>query len=269
MVKKLFKHEFASYSRIILPMNLILLAVALLTRIVQIFDDNSSTYNSIFATTIIIFVVSCIVCAVLTTIFSIKRFYSNLFTHEGYLSFTLPVSATQHIFTKLTVAVCSLIFSFVMIIASVCVVTFGDVCVEVFKVIGYILGDMYKEFGVHLVFYIIEFAVLCIVSLTVGYLTFYGCISIGQRANKNRIPWAVVAYFVYYVIFQIVGTMFIIIISSLHDTEFMKNIAEFIAFHTNTFIHLFICGYIVFELVLGTIFFFITKHNISKKLNLE
>ena len=269
MVKKLFKHEIASYTRIILPMNLILLAIALISRIVQIFDDNSSTYNTLFGSTTVIFIMACIVSIVLTIIYSIKRFYTNFFTHEGYLTFTLPVSTMQHLLTKLAVAVIAQIFSLVMILIACCTITFGDVCVEVFKAIGYITGELYGEIGNNLIFYIIEFIICAIVAMASSFLLFYACIAIGQRANKNRVAWAVGVYFIYYVIFQLVGSSVVITINAVHDAQWFKEIADFLFATPYRFYHYLLCGYIIYQVIMGTIFFFITKHSISKKLNLE
>lgn len=269
MVKKLFKHEIASYKRIILPMHLILVAIAIVSRVVQLFDDNSTTYNIIFGSTTTIFVIACIVCVVLTIIYCIKRFYTNFFSHEGYLTFTLPVSTTQHLLTKVTVAVMVQLFSIVMILVACCTITFGDVCVEVFKAIGYIIGDIYNEVGINLIFHFIEIFFCLIVALGSSSLLFYACISIGQRANKNRVAWAVGVYFIYYAAFQLIGTAIIIFINAVSDTQWFIVLTGYFFESGSRFLHYLLCGYIVYQLVLGTVFYYISKRTISKKLNLE
>lgn len=269
MVKKLFKHELLSYMRVVVPMHIILLAIALITRIIQIFENDSSTYNTIIISSIIIFIISTILCFVLTYIIGIKRFYTNMFSNEGYLTHTLPVSTTQHIVVKTTTAVLATIFSALMIFVSICTITFGDVCNEIFKSIGYILGKSFDQFGYNLIFYIIEFALLAIIAITASYLLIYGCISIGQRAKKNRVAWAVGTYFIYYIITQIIGTAFIITLNNLEGSALMTGITNFIENNQLSFVHIVLCGFAVYYAILGTIFFFITRYTISKKLNLE
>ena len=269
MVKKLFKHEIKAYLRTIIPMHLILIAVALLSRIIQIFDDNSDTFNTVFGSSVIVFVIGAIVCLVLTFIFGIKRFYSNMFTYEGYLTLTLPVTSTAHIFVKAVIATLSAITSFIMIAISVCVITFGDVCVELFNAAGWILKMFYKELGFNSVFYIIECVVLYILSIMMGYLLLYACIAIGQRAKKNRVAAAVGVYFAYYFIVQILGTCLIVIINNYYMYLPIENIIKFIENNPEATVHIFLCAAILWQAILGTIYFIVTRYTINKKLNLE
>jgi len=269
MVKKLFKHEFLAYMRVILPMHLILLVGALANRIVQLFETDNSLYKIVFGSSAFIFGAGIMVCLVLTSLFGIKRFYSHLFTHEGYLTLTLPVTPTQHIFVKLIVATTSLLFSIVMIFASLCVITFGDVCSEIFKAIGFIYNLFYDIAGADLVFYIIELIVLFIVSIMTAYLLYYACISIGQRAKKNRVLAAIGVYFIYYAITQILSTILMVLLPIFAENLPLDKIAEFAAEHPGTIIHIVLCGSIVLTAIMGFIYFIISKHTISKKLNLE
>ncbi len=268
MVKKLFKHELYAYLRTIIPMHLILIGVALLGRIVQFFENDSTTYRIIFVSSVVAFGVGAVVCIVLTLFFGIRRFYQNLFTGEGYLSFTLPVTETQHIWVKNTVAVLSQIASLLMILLAACVITFGDVCIEVFKAGGYLLKYAHEECGFHIFLYAVEFIVVLYLALSVSFMLYYACIAIGQRAKKNRVAAAIGVYFIYYFITQVLGTIAIIIFDNI-DYEVIDKIVEWI--ERNPFESIHIAAGIAFVLlsIFGTICYAITKHSVSKKLNLE
>ncbi len=268
MVKKLFKHEIYAYLRTIIPMHLILLGVGLLGRIVQFFENDSTTYDIIFWSSVVAFCVGAVVCLLLTFIFGIRRFYQNLFTGEGYLSFTLPVTETQHIWVKNTVAVLSQIASVLMIIVASCVITFGEVCVEAFKAGGYMLKIAHEECGFHIFLYAVELIVLLYLAFSVSFMLYYACIAIGQRAKKNRVAAAIGVYFIYYFITQVLGTIAIIIFDNI-DYEVIQKVVEWIEKNPFEFIH--IAAGIAFVLlsVFGTICYAITKHSVSKKLNLE
>ena len=60
----------------------------------------------------------------LAVVLGVIRFYKNLFTKEGYLTFTLPVTSTQHILVKSTTAVLVQIVSIIAIMLSFYVFTF-------------------------------------------------------------------------------------------------------------------------------------------------
>ncbi|MBQ4129042.1 MAG: hypothetical protein IJD68_04645 [Ruminococcus sp.] len=269
MVKKLFKHEILSYLRVILPMHLILIGIALLSRFVQLFDNDSTAYNIVFWSSVVAFIVGVVVCILLTLIFGIKRFYSNLFTHEGYLSFTLPVTSTQHIFVKNIVAVISTISSFIMIVIATCFITFGEVCVELFKAAAYIVRQFFIEFGFNAPLIILEAVVAFIITFATTYMLYYACISLGQCAKKNRVAAAVGVFFIYYFIEQIIGTIFVIVVTVFYEQLHIEQILEYLAKHPITANYLGWGVVILVSAICFAIFYAITKHVINKKLNLE
>ncbi len=269
MVKKLFKHEIQAYTRPLIPMYLVLLGVALMGRFVQLFESETDAYSILFGSSIGAFVVSAIACLVLTTFFCIKRFYSNLFSSEGYLSFTLPVTSTQHILVKNTVAVLAQLASIIMIILSTCVFTLGDVCVEAFKAGGYLLKVFYEVYNGHATLFIIEAIVTFIFAISASMMIYYACIAIGQRAKKNRVACAIGVYFIYYLIYQAIGTVCIVLVTVFYDAWQIEKLVEYLANNPIVANHLYFGLFFVISAVLYPIGFIITKRTIDKKLNLE
>ena len=110
MVKKLFKHEFLAWLRIMGILWAVMLTVAAANRIFQCFENDSNAYIVVFVLSVVAFVLTLTVCMSICEIFGVVRFYKNLFTGEGYLSFTLPVTTSAHIWVKaLTFAVMMLL----------------------------------------------------------------------------------------------------------------------------------------------------------------
>lgn len=269
MVKKLFKHEFDAYKRFLLPIYLILLAVSVFTRILYFFETDTTVFRIISVSSIIALTVTSVVCIVLTFVNIITRFYKNLFTNEGYLSFTLPVTTEQHIFVKLTVGVIAAITSLLSVIIGVCIATAGEMTVELFKVVGYFFKKVPPLFEGNFWFYFIEIVLLVLVALVMSILLFYSCIAIGQLSKKNRVLAAVGAYFGYYLIEQVLGTIFIIVFYALQNTDFYTVILRFMEKNPFEFIHIaFAIAFVIYAL-LALLFFFITNTIIKKKLNLE
>ena len=52
MVKKLFRHEFAAYWRVLLPAWIGLMGAAVLGRLVQLFEQNTVMYNIVIRSSI-------------------------------------------------------------------------------------------------------------------------------------------------------------------------------------------------------------------------
>lgn len=269
MVKKLIKYEMQSYVRTLLPMVLILLGIGLLTRFVQFFEADTFAYSIIEVSSIVALVISVIVCLVMTVVVSVSRFYKNLFTGEGYLSFTLPVTPTQHILTKLLVAVIFVFISVLAVILSLTIASAGELLVEIVKAISFLADQYFDTLGIHGVFYLFEMLIILILVLSTSFLLFYGCIAVGQMAKKNRILAAFGVYFGYYFACQILGTIFVILISSYYYLIPFDTIAEFANNHPYASAHILLCAIMLYYLIPAVLYFFVTRLVINKRLNLE
>lgn len=277
MVKKLFKHEFAYYMRSMLPIYGILLAIAAVSRIIQFFETDNSVYNTVNTLSIITFVVAIIAVFAMTMVFTITRYYRNLFTSEGYLSFTLPVTPTQHILTKMTSAVLVHLVSIVAAILAVCIITAGDVLIEIGNAVRYIidliperLAFSFKEttaaqWQVNIWLFVFEFILLVIAAYIYQMLLFYGCITVGQMFHKNRILAAVGVYFGYYMVTQVISTIALIISQHLpwEDLSLIFMDAPIGCIHS------LLIGYTLLNLLIATGLFFVSRFIVHRRLNLE
>ena len=267
MVRKLIKYDFASYLRLILPVQLILLGIAALSRIVQIFENTKSeVYNIIYTSTIVLYVIAILVCLILTTIVAIVRFYQGMYTNEGYLSHTLPVTATQHIFSKLIVSLLFELGSILTVIVSFCVITLGELNIELFKAGFYLLGRLNDQLGADMTLYVIEFIAAVIFAVIASLLKLYFCISIGQLVSKKKILLAFGVYFGIYILTQIFGTILIVFVAL--NPELMENIGEWISKNGVLFWHLVMCWSILWSIIRAAVYFLISRFIMSKKLNL-
>lgn len=268
MVKKLFKHEILAWCRILPIVYIIFLCIAVMGRVVQFFEADSIAYKMIFISSIVVYVIGIIACFAFPTVFGIIRFYKNLFSGEGYLSFTLPVTPANHIRIKLLVAFMFDIISVLVVILSAVIMTSGDVLSEVINAISYIINQIPVDDGVHLVLYIIEYILMFFIAFISKYLLFYLCIAIGQLFNKNRILASVGVYFAYYFVCQILGTILGVVFIILGEAGVFDNIT-FPDMHPYAFIHIMLCGALVIYSLIALLYYYITHRIISKRLNLE
>lgn len=271
MVKKLIKYEMLYYLRTLLPAELILLGMALLVRFVQFFENDSIVYSIVSGSSLITYVVAILVLLVMMFVMAIKRFYQNLYTAEGYLSFTLPVTHSEHIFSKLFSAVVMSVITGVIVISSVFIATAGELAAEIMKAGTYLFKALTDFASWHSVLFIIEFLLYVIVSLSSGYLLYYTCITAGQMAKKNRVLAAFGAYFAYYIATQAVETFFVIltVIFNKWFEEVMTNIGLFVMEHPIATVHIVLISLTVFSAIFGALYFFLTHLIMKKRLNLE
>ena len=272
MVGKLIKYDFMSFFRLLLPVQLIIIGIAAINRIVQIFENDSMpAYRIAFTSSAVLLAVACLVGIIMCIVIAIVRFYQGLYSNEGYLSQTLPVTPAQHILSKMLVSMIFELGTFLAIFLALNVATIGDVNIEVYKAGGYLLRLVSEVVHGHLALYILEAVIFVLVSIAVMYLMFYFCISIGQLVNRKKILLAFGVFFGLYMLGQILMTILIIIGAMEPNflTALVSNIAQWAVQHRIAAIHVFFCAGIVAEAVLGLVFFLISRVIMAKRLNLS
>lgn len=269
MVKKLFKHELLAYARVLLPIYGIVLGIAAISRLIQAFETDSILFDILNGSAVFAFVVSATVCLVAASIFSIVRFYKNLFTGEGYLTFTLPVTTNQHLWVKLLAALVWDTASLITALLSVCIITAGDVFAEITKAIAYLWEQIPEQIGGHLVFYILEFLCILLFATVYEHLLIYTCISAGQLFRKNRILAAVGVYYGLYIVMQVISTVVTVCITILGEAGVFDPLGAFIEQHPLPTVHIVLCAAAVLSAGGAAICYAVTHHILSRRLNLE
>ena len=179
MVKKLFKHEFLAYARVMSVVYAILFTVAVAGRAIQFLEADSIPYYIIFTTSLLTYGVCVYGVIGFTVVMAVIRFYKHLFSSEGYLSFTLPVTTTQHIIVKVVTAVCMEIITLIMVLLSGCIFSAGELLLEIFKALIYLIQKAFELAGPHTIAFAGELSVLFLLECFSGIMLYYTCICIG------------------------------------------------------------------------------------------
>ncbi len=213
-----------------------------------------------------------IAMAVLMLVFICERFYKGLLGDEGYLMFTLPATTAEHIASKAIVAlILELISALVAILSGALLLTvLGGK--EFFETVGeglrFLRGfDLPRGIG----WLIAEFVLLAVVGTATSNLQIYQAIALGHLAKKHRAAMAVVAF---------VGINVALSILSFLGIDRLGSAAKWLTDMTLTIdetgIHGALGGaaagvgmMLLWQIVLGVIFFFGTKLILDRKLNLE
>lgn len=269
MVRKLFKHEMFYYIRSLFPVYIVLGGIALIGRFIACFEADTTSYSILRGSSIFALVIAIIATLCLTFVFVISRYYKNMFTGEGYLTLTLPVTATNHLLVKIIAAVLTYIISGVVCLLSVCLFTVGKWLNEMLVGIADIWNYGAGIAEGHLIFYVLEMIPLMIVVTASEILMIYMCISLGQLFNKNRVLAAVGVYFALYIFNQILSTIFSIVLSISSMTWMDKWLEAISSWEIPVVVHIVFGVMFVWSLVISSIYFIVSKFVLTKKLNLE
>ena len=280
MLGKLIKHEYKQTGKTMLPMLGAVLVLAGLTKISMFIGDmttarfqSESMQYGVFSfitdllSAITIFAFIAAMAAIV--ILSVTRFYKNMLGDEGYLMFTLPVSAQQHIFAKLLVAF-SWTLAGIVVCAGAVWLFVGDSFPQSNDSIFTLIGQAAQEYGSGIYLMPVMLMLALFMGIFVTYLQFYTAISIGGQWQQTRLVASVVSYVGINVILQTlsaVGFWIFGMIAFSNQNNVTAVINTFALDPVLMFNTVFGCISLVLA-ALCVIYFFITRWLLSKKLNL-
>lgn len=264
MLGKLLKYEFKSTGRILLPLYAAIVVFSIFSRM---FNSINSKYLSMPQDLMLMFCVILIVASFALTIFIIiQRFYKNLLGDEGYLMFTIPVTASQNILSKIITAFTWLVMTTVVSIVSILILVVEKVD---FKAIGEAINMAHNyvisTFGNSVYTLIALCLVLIIIYAITAILMLYTAISIGQLFSNHKLIGSFLSYIGINFICQFAMSMLLV----LSACVFKFDVTLSNPFTTINSVILFICGVITLEIIFGVAYFFTSRFILTKKLNLQ
>lgn len=255
MLIKLIKYEFRSILRILIPISIAFVVMTGLTFVVSSFSYDNIILKFIPSIMTLLYFVNLVMLMAAAYLFTIYRFYKNLITSEGYLMFTLPVSAGMLIKSKLITALVTQVASVVLCIVSLLTLSYAKY--SLFDLTSFLqsfdeMASMTRLNGAVLITIVILFSLL---SLILNNLMFYASIALGHTVAKNKIIGSVLCYIIINTVPQVVAVVLMIAVG-------------FIVNHTIILpIIITIVG--VLNFVGCSALYYLTRHYLSKKLNLE
>lgn len=281
MLKKLMKYEFQATARFFLPMYLLLLVLALITRLtfsLTFFQtDNTFVKNFLVdipsVTMAFAYGAGLLAVYVITLLMVIQRFYKNLMGDEGYLMFTLPVTPVQHLWSKLLTAFVWCLGSILVTILSFFVL-FADASIftqlaEFFSD----LGDVMWKGAPHSWWILLLLLIVLVTTLLHAILQIYGAIVLGCQAKKYRILAGIGVYIVFSMIEQILSS--IALTGLLMVPDFPMGILWLFGFRTTDIqgamivVELFLGSMILYHLIFGGAYYILSRQMLRNRLNLE
>ena len=287
MLKKLFKYEWKSTSKVGVGLMVTALGMTLLAMLtLQIMfhfgsDENLSAFGIIgiiYSVLAILMFVICLIGVVYgMTIYLGVRFYKSMYRDEGYLSHTLPVTTHELLLSKILVGG---IWSVLMLITMgvsyflffSCMYSMAEE-LNFFSAMSEFAGEtlrMYGKLGMTDKVFVIATIVSAILGCFSAVSTLYGSLTLGQLVKKHRGLMGFVFY---------IGSMFVIwILALIGNIPFAIRQAKSYANYTPTddmeisvvamnFSQTLVT--LVVSIVVGVVFYFIAHYINERKLNLE
>lgn len=178
------------------------------------------------------------------------RFYRTMYTDEGYLTHTLPVTEGQLLFTKTFISgIWILVISLGIILSVFALMAF---MISAILPAGYSLSDFWQEFwrvydaemkdlfvmieetfGMSFRGYFIYMIVSMILGAFASVMTLFGAISMGQLFTKHRVLMAIVSYIAVSMVKGIFGSVIEGIVTSVY-TNSASGSTEIVGSYINT-----------------------------------
>lgn len=250
MLGKLIKYEFKNTAKVMLTIYSFVAVIATLGTVAfALMDPDVSTAFTDFVSTslLILYGLSIFALFIVTYIYVCVHFYKTMYSDQGYLTHTLPVSPVTTFHVKLLVSFCWMMGALILLILSVFMLLMGathsnfftdfsaelraELIVEfntVFSVYGLSFGEFWAFIGFSIVIGCISYLLMV-----------YASMSIGQLFNQNKIGFSIVAGIAIYFIEQILNTALLLILGFskqeilFGESEAMTD-AAFVSFWSTT-----------------------------------
>lgn len=258
MVAKLMKHELYALFRILTFFAVAVVALAVAGRILLYFSIEASYLDSLHAFTgfvIFFYILAISAFAFAAYIMGINRFYRTLFTGEGYMTLSLPATATQLIWSKLLSALIGVFFASVVSIISLVIFLVGwDVVAmqAIAEAFGFI-AEAIRLLAQTEPLLFFEGIVMALVLMPMGLLVVFAVISLGQMFTSHR----KMATFIIFIGVYFVGNSLVSVL-----------LIPMLAFIANASPHLVIWIYILIIAAIDVGCFFLIRYILRNKVNL-
>lgn len=288
MLKKLIKYDMKSLSRILLPVQLGVIAAAVLggaflALTILVFGNSPEGVWPVITGFLMglyffLFALALAGAAVVTIVFIAMRFYKSLMGDEGYLTFTLPTTAGKILFSKVVTGVIWIVLSTIAVCIAIAAVFLIGLAgsPEFYQGIGRLFTDVLPElfnevsaiFSVPLLAF--EAVIGGIVSAAAGLMQVFLAVVVGGMiAKKHKVVASIGMYLAIRFAVHLVTVPFTALIPALEGA----NRLSFLAGLTQVGIaRLAAYGLVgvstLFSVGLFCAYFFIARSLLKNKLNL-
>lgn len=147
------------------------------------------------------------------------HFYKSMYTDEGYLTHTLPVTHHQLLISKTLVGAIWMVLMNLVLVLSIVVLAVTAICMymnatpaDVMRVFGEVIGEGWavlpEEIKGKAILFLVMLVILIFVSPFCSMLMLFGSITLGQLFTKHRGIMAIVCYLGVSFVYGILSSVF-------------------------------------------------------------
>ena len=269
MLTKLLKHEFRATARIMGPLYLVLLAVALgFNFSARLMDSGNFVLNMLAALVVMAYVVAITAVFIVAFILMLQRFYKNLLGDEGYIMFTLPASVHQHVWSKLIVSAVWFIATGVVVFLSVFVAAFNvSFLTDLASVFPKLFQQMTAYYAVNGTVFALELLALMLAACMSFSLQFSAALAAGHSFANHKMALSVAFFFAFQFVVQMAGAIVLVLLDEGPLHQFLLTL-DFQLTGVAA-VHFTMVALLLLTVLYGAIFYIVTTITLKKRLNLE
>jgi len=291
MLGKLILYDIRALGRSLLPVQLVVLLFGLATTVLFTFSMRYS-FNNVLSSlpasrlagimqigvvigVIILFSLLC-ASAIMTLVLVVRHFYLNLMGDEGYLSFTLPVTVTQHVVAKTLSGLMWIILNALVILFLVLVFAVfgtaskGIVNSDFVTILNTFFADL---FTYDAVFLIVEYPVKLLLDAINLLLLLYFALSAGAAlAHRHKIAVAALIFIGICIVVSIVQSVAETVMVGMAGGYPLFNDLLYLVESSSSYLFYLQISMIVkgvISVLLSIAYYAFTHHLLSNRLNLE
>lgn len=212
MLGKLIKYDLKYAAKIFFLLHVIYLLICLVARFFYMdrlrFEEpvEPLVFSLILFVTLMTLLISAL--SIFTWMQVAFRFYRNLFSKEGYLSWTLPVSAPQHLWSKIISGYILMAADLLILSAGVLLLVTGDNVTSAYSMIA---DELENELGFSLGSFVCLLFITCLINCLCTVIMLYFSILVGQLFPSHRVLGAIAAYFITSFVVQILTMLLMLV----------------------------------------------------------
>jgi hypothetical protein len=255
MLTKLIKHDFKNIGKLLLPLNALVLLMTIVGIILNAsgaFDlENAGVLLGILVST---YSIGIVVIMVISFFYPIIHYYRNLFSKQGYLTFTLPTCSWNILASKTIVG-------WVWYLVNMAVTSFSVWAITGFPTMqqGWVdeLNNIFMlEIGMSFTGFMSWMVFSLVIGLLYTLIVAYFSISVGQLYAKHKVVASVVVYIGIYTIMQVLFIAIMVPFLMGGPTQEM-------------IVNLLVYGATVFCVLFGALFYLLSGIILKNKVNLD
>lgn len=294
MLGKLFKHEWKSINKVGGVLTLIVVIVTIigcimlqLPAMTSLISGSSNMEEDVMVIWFMMGFISFMIYLFMLMgatyglfIFLGVRFYRTMYTGQGYLTNTLPVTGRQLLISKICVSgICYLILEVVVVVSMFALMSalFSGLLSGELEAEGFTsmwdfwmtafreIGPMYEELGMNWTGYLIAMIIAVLIAPFSSMAILFGSITVGQLSKKHKGVMGVLVY---------LGVCFLnmIITSVIQVISMVKMSMDILADpygDVNMNLNGTMYSALIMSLAMAVVLYFVSHHILTKKLNMD